>query len=284
MARVIGNPFGELRGKLAGSVFSRNASGPIVRQYVIPANANSTAQNNSRNIFRAASQGYKTTSEAQKSDWKVFATGFFTPQTKINIGQYTGAQAFTSLRTAVTNANAKTFTTLFTTLSDQSLTEVPSIFTPVDDAPANSVTPDLGQLSGPPATIELVSLDCSAAGILDAQVDIVGLEHGDNDADNFIDSNGNAYSFVAYASDVISSAGNRPKNDLFQSLGGPAINTFTANTLAGEDGVTMQWDFSTLISGFKAWGSVDKVVKITMFVVAENGTMARLGDQFVTLK
>ena len=284
MARVIGNPFGELRGKLAGSVFSRNASGPIVRQYVIPANADSAAQNASRNIFRAASQGYKVTSEAQKSDWSVFATGFFTPQTKINIGQYTGAQAFTSLRTAVVNANAKTFSTLFTALSDTGLDEVPTEFTPLNDAPANSVTPDLKQTVGPPANISVSNIDCTAAGVLDCQIDFMGLPPAANDADNFIDSNDNAYSFVAYASDVVSSFGNRPKNDLFQSLGGPAINTFETNTLAGEDGVTMQWDFSTLIPGFKSWGSVGKVVKITIFVVAENGTMARLGEAFVLLK
>ncbi len=33
-----GSPFGELRGKLGGSVFSRNNAGQIVRAYVVPVN------------------------------------------------------------------------------------------------------------------------------------------------------------------------------------------------------------------------------------------------------
>jgi hypothetical protein len=62
MARVLGNPMGELRGKLAGSVYSRNRAGQFVRGYVHPAQANSQAQLDARASFGAASQTWKTQS------------------------------------------------------------------------------------------------------------------------------------------------------------------------------------------------------------------------------
>lgn len=103
MARVIGNPFGELRGKLAGNVFSRTKAGPIVREYIKPTNRNSIGQVNARANFGTASMGYGMLSDAQKSAWNGFAADLarFNPVKTVNNGQYSGFQAYQSLKMVV---------------------------------------------------------------------------------------------------------------------------------------------------------------------------------------
>lgn len=100
MARVIGNPFGELRGKLAGNVFSRTKAGAIVREYIKPTNRNSIGQINARANFGSASMNYGSLSEMQKSAWNGFASDLarFNPVKGVNNGQYSGFQAFQSLK------------------------------------------------------------------------------------------------------------------------------------------------------------------------------------------
>jgi hypothetical protein len=283
MARVIANPFGEMRGKFAGMVFSRNASGQMIRAYVIPANANSNAQVQSRAKFRAASQAYKNLTKSQKSDWDTFAKLGFTPQTKINIGQYTAAQAFTAIRTGAINAQAKTFAGTWMLDGTTTIAEVCSVFDSVEDAPIQSVTPEIKQNANPPATMELSGITVTQAGVVEFQIDFIGVPVGGLDADNFVDSNDIKFSFGAYLSDVVSSEGNRPRNDLFQSLGNPCINTFAGVTLDSGEFVTVTWDFSTLITGFKSWPGVGKIAKLTVFVIGKSGTMAKLGDGYVTI-
>lgn len=108
MALVIGNPFGELRGKVGGLVFARNARGMYVRSYAIPVNPNTEAQAQARNSFGSAIGGWHTLSDAQKVLWHSYASDYFSSKRLGNIGGgHTGINAFMSLRNTLLNANRK---------------------------------------------------------------------------------------------------------------------------------------------------------------------------------
>jgi hypothetical protein len=96
--RIIGNPFGEFRGKLTGTVYSRNKAGAVARAYVIPSNRNTVAQQKGRARLAAASGGYKYLSGAQVGAWNAFAKESYSPVNGRVGVSYTGANAYMGLR------------------------------------------------------------------------------------------------------------------------------------------------------------------------------------------
>jgi len=101
--KIIGNPNGEYRGKMGGTVFSRNKSGAVARAYVRPTNRNSVAQQKARSRTGTASQGFATLTSTQASQWNAFAKSGFNPKKKMNVGQFSGANAYTALATTALN-------------------------------------------------------------------------------------------------------------------------------------------------------------------------------------
>jgi len=284
MARVIGNPFGELRGKLAGSVFSKNASGPIVRQYVIPTNANSGSQADSRLRFRGAVMVWKTLTQVIQQGWEVFAKNTYVPLRKVNIGQFTGNQAHNAIVTSVNTAIAQSFIANWTAVPpgvDPACT--PGVFVPNAAAPLFSVIPNIAQIGVPPATLDIHTFTLTSLGVVGFQIDFIGIPVGGLAADDFIDENNKLYTFAAYVSDVVNVAGNRPRNQFYQRLGNAALCGFAITTLNGLTGVTVDWDFSALIPRFKSFPQAGQTVQITVVVIGEDGTQAVAGVGYVTL-
>ena len=108
MARVIGNPFGELSGKMGGLVFARNKRGAYVRGYVIPVNPNTELQSSARNAFTSAVGGWHVLSDVQKNLWMSYATQYFSSKKLGNIaGGHSGINAFVSLRNTLLNIERK---------------------------------------------------------------------------------------------------------------------------------------------------------------------------------
>lgn len=105
MALIKGSLIGELSGKLGGQVFSRNRSGAYIRQYVIPVNPNTVAQQAARSRFSSAAGGYHTLTDTQKAHWQEFANTVFSPLDEPNTGQFTGFNAWTSLNNVCLQAN-----------------------------------------------------------------------------------------------------------------------------------------------------------------------------------
>jgi len=64
----------DIRGSIADTVYSRNASGPIVRERVTPEYHNTEAQQAVRATLTALSKAWSATlSEQQRSDWRAYA-------------------------------------------------------------------------------------------------------------------------------------------------------------------------------------------------------------------
>lgn len=99
MAKIKPSPFiGEASGKLGSIVFSRNNAGPYIRNYVIPVNHRSIAQQAIRGRFAQAAALWSTLSNEQKQAWNDYATNptRFNPIRKMNYGGIKGQQAFIS--------------------------------------------------------------------------------------------------------------------------------------------------------------------------------------------
>jgi len=104
MARILGNLFGELRGKMGGLVFSRNKAGQFVRQYVKPVDANTPAQVDARAAFAQAGSAFHSLDPSDKQAWNVFAASYFTSKRLGNVPSiHSGVNAFISLRSTMIN-------------------------------------------------------------------------------------------------------------------------------------------------------------------------------------
>lgn len=101
MARVLfsGVAGVDMRGKLNGSVFSKNKGGAYVRTKVTPVNPQTTSQQNARNRLATNSQGWRDLTEAQRQGWIDAAPNF--PYTDIygNSKQLSGFQLYVKLNT-----------------------------------------------------------------------------------------------------------------------------------------------------------------------------------------
>lgn len=78
MARILfsGVAGVDMRGKLNGSVFSKNRGGAYVRTKVTPVNPETTAQQNARNRLSTNSQAWRDLTEAERQGWIDAAPNF----------------------------------------------------------------------------------------------------------------------------------------------------------------------------------------------------------------
>lgn len=70
-----GGGVSEMRGSIAGNVFSRNRSGAIVRNRTKPINQPTQAQSDQRTLFAQAASSYKNLTPAQVNGWEEFSLG-----------------------------------------------------------------------------------------------------------------------------------------------------------------------------------------------------------------
>jgi hypothetical protein len=97
MAKIIFLDGSEVRGKIGGKVYSRNASGAFVRQYVKPINANTALQQGVRNNFSSLSSAYRDLSDANRATYENMRTFYKTTDSVGNVVTPTAPQLFNRL-------------------------------------------------------------------------------------------------------------------------------------------------------------------------------------------
>jgi len=97
MAKIIFLDGSEIRGKVGGKVYSRNASGAFVRSYVKPVNANTTLQQAVRNNFASLSAAYRGLSDAARATYEAMKTFYKTTDSVGNVVTPTAPQLFNRL-------------------------------------------------------------------------------------------------------------------------------------------------------------------------------------------
>lgn len=68
-----GGGVSEIRGSIAGNVFSRSHAGAIIRNRIVPVNPNTPAQDNVRALFAAVAQLYTDLDAAARQAWQDYA-------------------------------------------------------------------------------------------------------------------------------------------------------------------------------------------------------------------
>jgi len=101
MARILfsGVAGVDMRGKLNGSVFSKNKGGAYVRTKVTPVNPQTTSQQNARNRLSTNSQAWRDLTETQRQSWIDGAPNFPYSDIYGNAKQLSGFQLFVKLNT-----------------------------------------------------------------------------------------------------------------------------------------------------------------------------------------
>lgn len=139
----------DIRGKIGGSVFSKNRSGNYIRNKVTPVNAQTQAQMQQRSQLAYLSTEWRNLTQAQRDAWNAAAPNF--PKTNVfgDPVTPTGKNLFTLL-----NAN------LFNTNGSQ--INVPPIPAEVTTVPISSFTAE----AGPTGVVITFSDTLSESGIL----------------------------------------------------------------------------------------------------------------------
>lgn len=96
-AKILMADGSEIRGKIGGKVYSRNASGAFVRKYVKPTNANTTKQQSVRNGFATLSSAYRTLSDADRASYESMRQFYKTTDSIGNVVTPTAPQLFNRL-------------------------------------------------------------------------------------------------------------------------------------------------------------------------------------------
>jgi hypothetical protein len=99
-----GQVVAEIRGKLNGSVFSRNKGGAYVRQFVKPTNPDSTKQAETRGVFGTLMSDWRALTQAQRDSWTAAADNYPVQNKVGDTIKYSGAQLFCRCNMALLSA------------------------------------------------------------------------------------------------------------------------------------------------------------------------------------
>jgi len=284
MARILGNPYGELRGTIAGTTFSRNRAGQFARAYVKPAQANTGAQIAARSSFGQASQAFATLTESNKGTYESFAVGPYNPLKVTNVGQMTGQNAFISIYQSVSTSNRKALTTVYQDVGGGTPIAHTNLFYAMPNfAPTVSVQAAVKSPGGfTPQPLEAGNLEFRSNGELDLTI-FFGNNNQGIAAGQMVDPNNKRFGISFYISDPYNTPNGRPKNKFYNFMGSCPIPSFTTALASGVLGLDMfvtGIDFSTN----KANYSVGQFATITVLAVGQDGTIATIGNVLIIVQ
>lgn len=281
MARILGNPFGELRGKAGGSVFSRNRAGEFMRVYVKPAQANSVAQLTARASFGSASQLYRTRTPLTQQTWKDFALTTYNPLRRTNVGQYTGQQAFIAINQSAQMSQAKTLNTTWKLLGGGATqANTSNAYSCPSSAPGTTCIPQVFAASGGgtlPLLTDFLTFSLTTGLKVNLNFGATGIGKL---AGQLTDANNKAFGVGFYMSDPVSFNNQRVKNKWYAFLGNTNQPTFTTPLVAGLLGLEMNCALPS-ITGYKSFPTAGQWVLMTAVQVGIDGTQATIGSQYI---
>ncbi len=276
-----GSPFGEIRGKIGASVFSRNAAGQIVRAYAIPVNHNSLAQRLSRNTLSSASAMWCTIGNDEKAAWNSFAKDpvRYAPLYKMNAGGINGQNAFVALYSEVQKNNSLGLGTILTptglTPQNYTFNALPPMF------------PNDGTVEGSPV------LSASASTTVDTNAELVkvnvtlnldpGLTQGKQIApgDKLKNAHGDPIGFGVYISTPKKNEPNYVRR-MEKKIGTSGIPKNEGTTPVSL-GTTFMFEVSRPITDFWKFPQEGEVILVTIVSITETGNPRKVFDTIDTV-
>jgi len=278
MARVLGNPFGDLRGKLGGAVFSRNKSGAIVRVYTKNTDRRSDSQIDRRSRFGNVASLWASIDGSVKSNWNQYAENSFSPKRGKKPGSYTGFAAFVSIEANKANfgINMSMFSMLNPTLSSVSTS---TAFDAVGTVPTKSLTGGVYDTTTKSYTKFTNSQCCFRNS------DTVGIKvflESETTSNNHLFTNAtndNPFSFVVFASEVLSYEGASVKNPFRYMVANGIFTTPIAGWSATDH---IEFDLDIADSWYKNTNkpTTADMLLLTLCIFDASGQIAVVGQNY----
>lgn len=282
MARVLNNPFGELRGKTQAGVFTRTRAGQILRRYSKPIDTRNPEQLVNRSRLGSLSILYCNLQN--KTQWETFAldASRFNPVEKMNTGNQTGISAFIGLNQiqlammgSEPSSNGTFGSVNFSTFNKVSLNV---ITTPPNQTPSGIFSLN-GSGPGPTSvTYEITNLfmdwsDPGAAGTLTLRTNVAV----SGSFDGFKDTFNNRVGFLIYISTPVRHPEERPRVILYKTAYFAILTKTTPETLTNANLIELDLDFGSP----KHKGNLTDWVQFTVYMVSANGGAKRLISKMI---
>lgn len=285
-ALLLGNPWGELRGKLGGNIFARNIHGAYVRQYVKPVNPNTTAQGIAKDAFANVVSQYRNLSSEERTAWNEYAKTVYIPRQGSTSGRYSGYQAFVAVKIA--NERSQFLNRTYTLFN-----ETNSTITDFEVEEWNSSSypaPNKGKLN---------NLLLSNGSSSDFTLDAVGVSKiasitftitSGNPAVTKLfrdmkDSNNRWNGFVLYMSNPVYGENMFIQNELYMCLGffkpwkfNPSGSSFLS---FGKIRYRATDNFN--LAKYKKFPPIGRWVRLTLFSIDTEGQLKRVGSKFTQI-
>lgn len=281
MAIIQGGIIGDIRGKLGGNVFSRVRGRNTVRVYTVPVQPRTIAQLAARARFGGASQSYHAMSDLQKAAWGAYATTTFNAKNSYNQGQYSGSNAFMSLRNGVANSLANEIAANWEDESSGVLdgTKVPFEYVavpPISQLAANAKT----GVPGVPASLDLGDCTIDEDGLWTADITFGGITTGGLGQADLTDAGDNPIALVAYISEIINQSHNFVQNPEMICVGAiPALTGNTTGSLTTATGIKVQRTANMDVGHYKAFPAAGDIVQIKIYATTPDGMYACIGEK-----
>jgi hypothetical protein len=274
MAKIISSVFGELRGKLGGSVFARNQFGMYVRSHILPVNPNTIAQRRSRALFADAVQAYCSLSPTEKASWAEYARDpmRFNPLRFMNPGLYGGFHAFVSLYIAAARAAAVARPATGLPAHTQDLYQI------TRTAPLLGVDGSIMlQEGGFP--LRLVSATVREDGRCEVSITVDGHPPGPLTlpAGKLMTQQGVPFGIGVWISTYVKNPRNRPARDEFVHVGNTYIPNFDAPAPFSAP-LTISFTSPIDSSEYRYGLQPGNALRITVVQIGENGQLRKIGS------
>ena len=207
MAIVDSNPFGPMRGKMGGLVFTKSKGHQTVRSYIKNTRSLSVAQSINRSILTGLSKSWKSLMAPIPAAWNSWAYEGFAPLGKTNVGQYSGFQAYLSNQMVFQHMNNwdLTFTvTMNGGLGVLGFTGFPSA--PFSTPENTTIVPWLRRSVAPHLPITFTSCTLNGSHVINARMTWGHSPGLTPDLPVFQDPNGLGMGFAWYMSEKLSNA------------------------------------------------------------------------------
>lgn len=278
MARVLGNPFGDLRGKLGGAVFSRNKSGAIVRVYTKNTDRKSDSQVDRRSRFGNVASLWASIPGSVKSNWNQYAESGFAPKRGKKPGSYTGFSAFVSIEANKANFGIN-MSPLSMLVPDLASVTQSSSFEAIGTVPTKSLTGGVYNVTTE-AYIKFTNSQCCFRN-----ADTVGVKvflESETTSNNHLftnASNDNPFSFVVFASEVLSYEGASVKNP-FRYMVANGIFTTPVTGWSATDNI--EFDMAIADSWYKNTNkpTTADMLLLTLCIFDASGQISVVGQNY----
>ena len=101
----------DIRGKINGTVHSRNKAGAYMRNLVIPTNPQTPAQQAARNLLSSFSQGWRALTQAERDSWDAAAVNFPSSNVFGDPRTLSGNSLYIQINSNISNASGVAITT-----------------------------------------------------------------------------------------------------------------------------------------------------------------------------